>query len=195
MLTSVTTGSARAAHLRQHRGSSTRCARTPCASRGRIPSGSLEVSGTGVIIIPPRLDSARRLAALPPIRVRSAALAEGVRQSWLSRTRSSREGSLPLTRSGHSVDQRGRSPPPPRADPRARIGLAQGLEKWPIFRPCGAQPRGSGGAPPTNLILLRNQRSSPRARASPPRWPPGWGRGGRGAGGGRWGVGVGVGVR
>ena len=28
--------------------------------------------------------------------------------------------------------------------------------------PCGAKPRGGGGAPPTVLILLRNQRSAPR---------------------------------
>ena len=36
--------------------------------------------------------------------------------------------------------------------------------------PCGAKPRGGGGAPPTNLILLRNQRSRPR-RSSPTRSP------------------------
>ena len=30
-------------------------------------------------------------------------------------------------------------------------------QKWHFLDPCGAKPRGGGGAPPTNLILLRNQ--------------------------------------
>ena len=30
-------------------------------------------------------------------------------------------------------------------------------KKCPFFPPCGAKSWGSGGAPPTNLILLRNQ--------------------------------------
>ena len=32
----------------------------------------------------------------------------------------------------------------------------------PFFTPCGAKPSGSGGAPPTTLILLRNQRRRAR---------------------------------
>ena len=32
-------------------------------------------------------------------------------------------------------------------------------KKCHFLPPCGAQSRGSGGAPPTNLILLRNQRT------------------------------------
>ena len=64
---------------------------------------------------------------------------------------------------------------PPR-DPL--LGPASGAPKvaksCDFLTPCGAQSWGSGGAPPTDLILLRNQRSSPRARASPPRsGPPG----------------------
>ena len=40
-------------------------------------------------------------------------------------------------------------------------------EKWPILTPCGAKSRGGGGAPPTTLILLRNQ----RPRVARPRHP------------------------
>ena len=38
-----------------------------------------------------------------------------------------------------------------------------------FFTPCGAKPSGSGGAPPTTLILLRNQRRRLRARVP---WVP-----------------------
>ena len=43
-------------------------------------------------------------------------------------------------------------------------------KKWPFLAPCGAKSRGSGGAPPTHLILLRNQlpSESPRAAAAYP---------------------------
>ena len=34
-------------------------------------------------------------------------------------------------------------------------------EKSPFFDPCGVKSRGSGGAPPTHLILLRNQWPAP----------------------------------
>ena len=50
-------------------------------------------------------------------------------------------------------------------------------KKCPFFPPCGAKSWGSGGAPPTNLILLRNQLAIGRARArrrgSRPRAPDG----------------------
>ena len=38
------------------------------------------------------------------------------------------------------------------------LGLPKMAKKWPFLTPCGAKSRGSGGAPPTHLILLRNQR-------------------------------------
>ena len=46
-------------------------------------------------------------------------------------------------------------------------------KKCPFFPPCGAKSWGSGGAPPTNLILLRNQLQAVRslARAAPARAP------------------------
>ena len=37
--------------------------------------------------------------------------------------------------------------------------------------PCGAESRGGGGAPPTHLILLRNQRAAVRSRAAAPHTP------------------------
>ena len=43
----------------------------------------------------------------------------------------------------------------------------QGAKKCPPEHPCGAKPRGGGGAPPTNLILLRNQRPHVRVRRGP----------------------------
>jgi hypothetical protein len=62
-------------------------------------------------------------------------------------------------------------------------------KKCPFFDPCGVKSRGSGGAPPTHLILLRNQwrcapvsPSLPRAGTHVP----------RGAGGVGGGVGGGV---
>ena len=39
-------------------------------------------------------------------------------------------------------------------------------EKDHLFGPCGAKLWGSGGAPPTNLILLRNQRPPPEGLAT-----------------------------
>ena len=42
-------------------------------------------------------------------------------------------------------------------------GPQNGPPKPPQKPPCGAKSRGSGGAPPTHLILLRNQRRSPGA--------------------------------
>ena len=73
-----------------------------------------------------------------------------------------------------------------RASPRLR----QGSKNGPFFRPCGAQPRGGGGAPPTTRILLRNQWPAPAlgpARATPASGGSGGGSeggGGGGAGGG-----------
>ena len=62
----------------------------------------------------------------------------------------------------------GRSPPhPPLSfDPRgSREAWALGGPKKGLSgTPCGAKPRGGGGAPPTNLILLRNQRTPVRVR-------------------------------
>ena len=71
----------------------------------------------------------------------------------------------------------GRSPLPllgfdPRGGPEG--DPLRGSKKCPPDPPCGAKPRGGGGAPPTGLILLRNQRPArPRRRAavSPSRTP------------------------
>ena len=50
--------------------------------------------------------------------------------------------------------------PPQGFDPRGgpEGGPLRGPKKCPPDPPCGAKPRGGGGAPPTGLILLRNQR-------------------------------------
>ena len=40
---------------------------------------------------------------------------------------------------------------------RAPGGPPKKAKKWPFLHPCGAKSRGSGGAPPTHLILLRDQ--------------------------------------
>ena len=45
--------------------------------------------------------------------------------------------------------------------------LAKRVKKTPFLGACGAKLRGSGGAPPTNLILLRNQRLGTPRRARP----------------------------
>ena len=45
-------------------------------------------------------------------------------------------------------------------------------KKWPFLDPCGAKSRGSGGAPPTHLILLRNQWSAYREIVAPAHQPP-----------------------
>ena len=45
--------------------------------------------------------------------------------------------------------------------------LAKRVKKTPFLGACGAKLRGSGGAPPTNLILLRNQRTR-RIERPPP---------------------------
>ena len=39
----------------------------------------------------------------------------------------------------------------------AVLGMPKKGKKCPFLDPCGAKSRGSGGAPPTHLILLRNQ--------------------------------------
>ena len=49
---------------------------------------------------------------------------------------------------------------------RAPGGPPKKGKKCPFLDPCGAKSRGSGGAPPTHLILLRNQRRSRRTRAA-----------------------------
>ena len=54
----------------------------------------------------------------------------------------------------------GKGPPhPPKGiDPRGvSAGALEGPKSAASGPPCGAKPRGGGGAPPTNLILLRNQ--------------------------------------
>ena len=60
--------------------------------------------------------------------------------------------------------------PPQGFDPRGgpEGGPLRGPKKCPPDPPCGAKPRGGGGAPPTGLILLRNQlpSESPRAAAA-----------------------------
>ena len=65
---------------------------------------------------------------------------------------------------------------PPKKDPRE----IKKPKKLGFFYPCGKKSGGSGGAPPTHLILLRNQRSPeartrPRRTHAPPvgRGPPG----------------------
>ena len=45
-------------------------------------------------------------------------------------------------------------------------------KKCPFFDPCGVKSRGSGGAPPTHLILLRNQWSAYREIVAPAPQPP-----------------------
>ena len=64
------------------------------------------------------------------------------------------------TSCSRAADRGGRSPLPPKGfDPRGAPAGAplQGAKKCPPEHPCGAKPRGGGGAPPTPLILLRNQ--------------------------------------
>ena len=72
---------------------------------------------------------------------------------------------LLFARSGSAV---GRSPLPllgfdPRGVPEG--DPLRGSKKCPPEPPCGAKPRGGGGAPPTGLILLRNQRSARAEKA------------------------------
>ena len=55
-------------------------------------------------------------------------------------------------------------PPDPRPQKRVKKGAFLGV--------CGAKLSGSGGAPPTNLILLRNQRPAYRAAPARPRPRP-----------------------
>ena len=70
------------------------------------------------------------------------------------------------------------------APSRGSSGTKKKGKKCPFFAPCGAKSRGSGGAPPTHLILLRNQRQpADRRRAPRPPGRPG-GAGGRGGAGG-----------
>ena len=89
---------------------------------------------------------------------------------------------------GHPETLRGSSPPtdppgPPSATgggvPRGPLWplILGGAKKCTFLTPCGAKSWGSGGAPPTNLILLRNQRprpaSSPRRHVRDPGDPTG----------------------
>ena len=71
------------------------------------------------------------------------------------------------------------------APSRGSSGTKKKGKKCPFFAPCGAKSRGSGGAPPTHLILLRNQLAIGRARAHRHRGRLGVGGGGRGRGGRR----------
>ena len=68
----------------------------------------------------------------------------------------------PAERVGLGGKSRSGVPPDPlRRDPRGVRKMAKNGHFWP---PCGVKSRGSGGAPPTHLILLRNQRAHrPRA--------------------------------
>ena len=73
------------------------------------------------------------------------------------------------TSCSRAADRGGRSPLPPKGfDPRGAPAGAplQGAKKCPPEHPCGAKPRGGGGAPPTPLILLRNQRRGRRPGVS-----------------------------
>ena len=66
----------------------------------------------------------------------------------------------------------------------AVLGIPKKGKKWPFLGPCGAKSRGSGGAPPTHLILLRNQRPPRTSRRTEGRGLAGrLGQGGWGVGG------------
>ena len=73
----------------------------------------------------------------------------------------------PAERVGLGGKSRSGVPPDPlRRDPRGVRKMAKNGHFWP---PCGVKSRGSGGAPPTHLILLRNQRiAARRERAAGP---------------------------
>ena len=85
-------------------------------------------------------------------------------------------GGSPVLRRGTAVSAR---PGRPLSGPRRAVLRILGVQR-PVLGPfwgpknglflasCGAKPRGSGGAPPTNLILLRNQRASQRRDAGRP---------------------------
>ena len=74
----------------------------------------------------------------------------------------------PAERVGLGGQSRSGVPPDPlRRDPR---GVRKRAKNSPFWPPCGVKSRGSGGAPPTHLILLRNQRAHrPRAVRLVPR--------------------------
>ena len=120
-------------------------------------------------------------------------------------------GRLPRLRGGSAWRPGPPGPPPAQAcgPPGAPSRpLPPGAKNRRFLTPCGAKSWGSGGAPPTNLILLRNQRRArlgttarrteppgptrgptrpPQAPPGPP-WPRGWwwlavGGGGGGGGG------------
>ena len=62
------------------------------------------------------------------------------------------------------------------------LGARKKGKNCPFSDPCDAKSRGSGGAPPTHLILLRNQRPAVPAATTPSQAP------GEGGGGGSAGV-------
>ena len=64
--------------------------------------------------------------------------------------------------------------PPARAPGRTPgiLRAPKKAKKWPFLDPCGEESGGSGGAPPTHLILLRNHRAPSRARPAPAQPPP-----------------------
>ena len=66
---------------------------------------------------------------------------------------------------------RSSAPPRPRGPPASRGPKSQSFLRF--LTPSGAKSWGSGGAPPTNLILLRNQRTPVRVRRARPRRRPG----------------------
>ena len=84
----------------------------------------------------------------------------------------------PAERVGLGGKSRSGVPPDPlRRDPR---GVKKRAKNSPFLPPCGVKSRGSGGAPPTHLILLRNQRTRYRERPPATRTA---GPGARGGGG------------
>ena len=87
----------------------------------------------------------------------------------------------PLARRGDvAPTATGFGAPPPYVRPLI-LGWPKRAKNRQFLTPCGAKSWGSGGAPPTNLILLRNQRPARPRRRSP--HAPGGGAGARYAGG------------
>ena len=130
----------------------------------------------GLLLRPPSLTS-----GLPPRPPRPASLG-GPTRAW---------GGAPGPPSNPGF--RGSRGPLRAPDPRARKTAKNGT----FFAPSGAKSWGSGGAPPTNLILLRNQRrarlgttarrpSTPRPQPRPPQPHPAPPSPVVGGGGGWW---------